>query len=250
MMPSSKSLNSGGGKTLLPIETFRPSGDYSRFESEVIRPFIRSSRAHSDLFNQSQLPVSFAPGRPSIEDMRKFLEETDYNHSISHPLPSASNGSSLPGYVIPLVGYISSKQPDCFVWEAGHFKKGAKVMLGRSGRLARVLGFGGIGRNYVMMKLEELGRNCEGEPPIICMVVSAHPNKTWLVALQFVSSFLFKRFLGSMRDFMDEDETSDEMSEHLGFFGGLGDSVGALTSSTEIQCMGEVDFVEGEGASN
>ena len=123
-------------------------------------------------------------------------------------------------------------------------------MLGKSGHLAMVLGFGGIGRNYVMMKLEELGRNCEGEPPIIHMVVSAHPNKTWLVTLQFVSSFLFKRFFGLMRDFMDEDGTPDEMSENLDFFGGLGESVGALTSSTEIQCMGEVDFVEGEGASN
>ena len=105
-------------------------------------------------------------------------------------------------------------------------------------------------KNYVMMKLEELGRNCEGVAPILHMVVSARPNETWLVILQFLGSFLFKRFLGSMKDFMDEDRTPDGMSDNSEFFGGLGECVGVLMSSTEIQHMDEVDFVEGEGAFN
>jgi hypothetical protein len=181
--------------------------------------------------------------------MRTFLEETDYNRSISHSLPSVGNGSPLPDIILPLVGYISSKHSDCFVWEAGYFKKGEKVQLGKSGRLARVLGFGGFGKNYVMMKLEELGRNLEGEAPIRRMVVSARPNEPWLAALHFIGSFFFKKFLGSMKDFMDEDRSPDELSDNSEFFGGLGESVGVLTSSTEIQRMDNADSVEGEGAS-
>jgi hypothetical protein len=130
--------------------------------------------------------------------------------------------SQLPDIILPLVGFISSKQPDCFVWEAGYFKKGKKVQLGKSGHLARVLGFGGIEKNYVMMRMEELGRNLEGEAPICHMIISAHPNETWLVALHFVGSFFFKRFLGSMKDFMDEDRTPNEMSDNLEFFGWVG----------------------------
>jgi hypothetical protein len=181
--------------------------------------------------------------------MRTFLEETDYNHFISHSLPSAENGSPLPDQIFPLTGYISSKQSDCFVWRAGYFKKGEKVQLGKSGCLARVLGLGGIGKNYVMMKLEEFGRNLEGEAPIHRMVVSAHPTKTWIVALHFLGSFFFKRFLGLMKDFMDEDRTPDEISDNSEFFGGLGESIGVLMSPSEIQCMDNADFIEGEGAS-
>ena len=48
---------------------------------------------------------------------------------------------------------------------------------------------------------------------------------------------------------MDEDRTSDKMSDNSEFFGGLEESVGVLTSSTEIQRMDDADFVEGEGAS-
>jgi hypothetical protein len=65
-----------------------------------------------------------------------------------------------------------------------------------------VLGFGGIGKNYVIMKMKELGRNLEGEAPILHMVVSACATETWLAVLHFFGSFLFKRFLGSMTDFM------------------------------------------------
>jgi hypothetical protein len=60
----------------------------------------------------------------------------------------------------------------------------------------------------------------------------------------------FKRFLRSMKDFMDKNRTLDEMSDNSKFFGGLGESAGVLMSSTEIQHMDEADFVEREGASN
>jgi hypothetical protein len=103
--------------------------------------------------------------------MCAFLEKTDYNRFISHPLSSARNGSPLPDHITPLVGYISFKQPDCFIWEAEYFKKGTKVQLGKSGHLARVLGFGGIGKNYVMMKMEELGRNLKIFSGLYCAPV-------------------------------------------------------------------------------
>src|SRR6202050_2794006 len=106
------------------------------------------------------LNISTAPGHPSIEDTSQFLDETDYNNGLDN----ARNNSLLPKnlpiltHPIPicqLVGYISKKHPDCCVLEGGFFKKGSEVILGSSGRMARVLGVCGLGRNYVMMRVQE-----------------------------------------------------------------------------------------------
>ena len=68
-------------KPVHPIETFRNSTDYRQFESTVIRPFLREARGRAIIYANSQLGISTAPSRPSIEDIYHFLNETDYNHN-------------------------------------------------------------------------------------------------------------------------------------------------------------------------
>ena len=89
--------------------------------------------------------------------------------------------------------------------KGGFFEKGSEIILGSSGRMARVLGVRGLGRNYVMMRVQELGGILEGETVIQRMVVSSPPTSLWLVLLQIFVSCLFKPILGLMMDFVDED---------------------------------------------
>ena len=56
------------------------------------------------------------------------------------------------------VGYISNKHPDCYVWQSGFFNAGSHVVLGTMYRKVKIVGPHGVGRNYIMMKLEEVGR--------------------------------------------------------------------------------------------
>src|ERR1700683_4295743 len=93
------------------------------------------------------------------------------------------------------------------------FKKGSEVILGSSGRMARVLGVCGLGRNYVMMRVQELGGILEGETVIQRMVVSSPPTLLWLVLLQVFVSRLFKPILGLMLDFVHEDRIGCNMDE-------------------------------------
>jgi len=201
-----------------PIETFWHLSDYPQFESAVIQPFLCAAQTRATLFSETDLDISTAPGRPSIEDIFQFLDETDYNHGLDH----AHNNSLLPDNlpilphpipICPLVGYISKKHLDCFVLEGGFFKKGSEVILGSSGRMARVLGVCGLGRNYVMMRVQELGGILEGETVIQSMVISSPPTLLWLVLLQIFVSRLFKPILGSMMDFVDEDRIGCNMDE-------------------------------------
>src|SRR6202453_5347369 len=111
------------------------------------------------------------------------------------------------------LGYISKKHPDCFVLEGGFFEKGSKVILGSSGRMARVLGVCGLGKNYVMMKVQELGGILEGETVIQRMVISSPPTSLWLVLLQVFVSRLFRPILGSMKDFVDEDRIGGDKGD-------------------------------------
>jgi hypothetical protein len=54
-------------------------------------------------------------------------------------------------------GYFSPNRAGYFVWESGYFKEGSLVGLGASGRIAEVFEVGGVGRNFFMMKLREVG---------------------------------------------------------------------------------------------
>src|ERR1700677_2587289 len=67
-----------------PIKTFRHSSDYPQFESTVIQPFLCAAREQATLFSETDLNISTAPGRPSIEDIFDFLDKTNYNHGLDH----------------------------------------------------------------------------------------------------------------------------------------------------------------------
>jgi hypothetical protein len=130
-------------KLVHPIETFQNSTDYCQFESTVIQPFLREAQGQAIIYADSQLGISTAPGRPSIEDIYHFLNETDYNRNFQL-LPNKStfskntSVSTCPVSTPQLVGYISKKHPDCFVLEEGFFEKGLEVILGSSGRRCHV----------------------------------------------------------------------------------------------------------------
>jgi hypothetical protein len=203
-------------KPVHPIETFRNSTDYRQFESTVIRPFLREARGRAIIYADSQLGISTAPGRPSIEDIYRFLTETDYNRNsqlLSDKSTSSKDTSvsTCPVSTPRLVGYISEKHPDCFVLEEGFFEKGLEVILGSSGRRVRILGVCGLGRNYVMMKVIELGGILQGEVSIQRMAVSSRPSSVWIATLHWIVSRLFKPVLGSMLDFADEEKMEDSM---------------------------------------
>ena len=44
------------------------------------------------------------------------------------------------------------------MWQSGFFEAGSHVVLGMTYRKAKIVGPDGVGRNYMMMKLEEVGR--------------------------------------------------------------------------------------------
>ena len=152
-----------------PFETFHPSTDYSNFEANVIPPAIRAARSRAEL---SQAPD---PGRPvfsvpcpSLEETLQFLLETDYNHPghqlcLPPPLSTPKLSVTIPltrmmSVVSYISSYISNKHPDCYVWQSGFFEAGSHVVLGRTYRKAKIVGPDGVGRNYIMMKLKEVGR--------------------------------------------------------------------------------------------
>jgi len=87
---------------------------------------------------------------------------------------------------------VAKSTPDCFVLEKGSFEKGLEVFLGSSGRQVRILGVCGLGRNYVMMRVIELGGILEGEVTIWRMAVSSCPSSVWIATLHWIVSWLFK----------------------------------------------------------
>ena len=148
-----------------PFETFRPSTDYSNFEANVIHPAIRAARSRAELSQALDPghPVFSAP-HPSLEETLQFLLETDYSHPghqlrLPPPLSTPKLSATIPlTCTTSVVGYVSNKHPDCYVWQSGFFEAGSHVVLGTTYRKARIVGPDGVGRNYMMMKLEEVGR--------------------------------------------------------------------------------------------
>ncbi|KIM77595.1 hypothetical protein PILCRDRAFT_11853 [Piloderma croceum F 1598] len=133
-----------------PIKLFRPSMDYQTFEAKVIRPFCLGTKAQAALGDNLCISYTFAPGLPSFDECRQTFSDMDRNHcSPSKPLPPvplANNVSSKP--LCTLHGYFSPRCADYFIWESGFFEQESAVTLGSSGRLAKVLGVGGVGRNF------------------------------------------------------------------------------------------------------
>src|ERR1700691_3288421 len=106
-------------KLVHPIETFRNSTDYCQFETTIIRPFLCEARGQAIIYADSQLGISTAPGRPSIEDIYHFLNKTNYNcnlQNLSNKSTFSKNTSvsTCPISTPRLVGYISEKHLDCF----------------------------------------------------------------------------------------------------------------------------------------
>lgn len=222
-----------------PFETFRPSMDYNTFNSEVLRPYLRDARVRRSDRASSQLRLTFAPNRSSIEELLSFLEETDYNRTLHDT--SSSVMDSQPPNILPLDGFISGNRPDCFVWEGGFFEKGASVILGDSGRMGVVKGICGIGRNFTMRGIEEYGRSPE-EVPICRMVISACPTSAALSLAHRLASLFFSPFLGSMADFLGAGGMEDVIEK--------GDisasSLSTITSSSEIRAGGDEEYSEVE----
>src|SRR6202451_3667649 len=168
-MSSSRDTESAQERPIHPFEMFRASMDdyeYALFESKIICPSIRAARSHTQLFNNSalpDLPIIFKPGLQSITNLQCFLVDTDYNcplHNLRFPLvnPVIKMSSHIPlDRMLPVKGYFSTKQPNCFVWEEGYFEKGSQVIFGTSGRLGRILWVCGVGRNFFMLRVKELG---------------------------------------------------------------------------------------------
>ena len=148
-----------------PFETFCPSTNYSNFEANVICPAICAAHSQVEL---SQAPD---PGHPvfsvphsSLEETLQFLLDTDDNHPghklhLPPPLPTLKLSATIPlTHMTSVVGYVSNKHPDCYVWQSGYFEEGSHVVLGTTYRKVKIVSSYGVGRNYIMIRLEEVGR--------------------------------------------------------------------------------------------
>lgn len=103
-------------------------------------------------------------------------------------------------------GYFSPKRAGYFVWESGYFKEGSLVRLGASGRIAEVFEVGGVGRNFFMMRLREVGNPWSGKVTAQGLIVSFNPINIRLSFTQRIKLRFFKPFLKSFKDFADEEE--------------------------------------------
>ena len=79
-------------------------------------------------------------------------------------------------------------------------------------RKVKIVGLHGVGRNYIMMKLEEVGRVPEDRIAIQRMVVSTLPSSHFyqLSFHQRLLRFFLNQFLRTFRDFTDDDDDSIE----------------------------------------
>ena len=74
------------------------------------------------------------------------------------------------------------------MWQSGFFEAGSHVVLGMTYRKAKIVGPDGVGRNYMMMKFEEVGRVPKDQVAIQRMAVSTCPSSQfylleWAIAL-------------------------------------------------------------------
>jgi hypothetical protein len=70
----------------------------------------------------------------------------DHKLHLPHLLPIPKSSAAVPlTRTTSVVGYVSNKHPDCFMWQGGYFEEGSYVVLGKSFRKARVAGSYGLG---------------------------------------------------------------------------------------------------------
>ena len=165
-----------------PFKTFCPLTNYSNFHADVIHPAIHAACSRAELSQASDpgRPVFSVP-HPSLEETLQFLLETDYNHPghklrLPPPLSTLKLSVTIPlTHTTSFVGYISNKHPNYYVWQCGFFEAGSHVVLDMTYRKVKIVRPYGVGRNYITMKLEEVGRVSEDQIAIQRMVVSTHP---------------------------------------------------------------------------
>src|SRR5258705_433609 len=82
-MSSATITNKSDSNTAHPLESFRSSMGYQRFESSVIRPFLLQTKLRDSVNVHHHTSLSFAstPGCPSLNGLIKLLSETDYNNT-------------------------------------------------------------------------------------------------------------------------------------------------------------------------
>ena len=90
--------------------------------------------------------------------------------------------------------------------------RGSHVVLGTTYRKTKTVGSYGVSRNYIMMRLEEVGRVPEDQIAIQRMVVSTHPSPLsfQLSIHQCLLWFFLNCFFGTFRDFTHDDDHSFE----------------------------------------
>ena len=239
-----------------PFETFHPSANYSNFEANVIRPAIRAVRSWAELSQALDpgRPVFSVP-HPSLEETLQFLLETDYNHlghqlHLPPPLSTPKLSVTIPlTHTMSVVGHISNKCPDCYVWQSGFFEAGSHVVLGMTYRKVKIVGPYRVGRNYIMMKLEEVGRVPEDRIAIQRMVVLKCPSSHFyqLSFHQCLFWFFLNQFLGTFRDFTDDDD-DDSFERDIKSVESSDRSSDSSSSNSEL--FDEVEFSSEEMCEN
>ena len=119
-----------------PFKTFCPSTDFSDFEADVIHPAICAACSQAELSQapDPECPV-FSVSHPSLEETLQFLLDIDYNHPghklyLPPPLPTPRLSATIPlTHTTSVVGYVSNKHPNCYVWQSGYFEEGSHVGL-------------------------------------------------------------------------------------------------------------------------
>ena len=150
------------------------------------------------------------------------------------------------GFSSSVVGYMSNMHPDCNVWQSGYFEEGSHVVLGKTYRNAKIIGSYGVGKNYVMMKLEEVGRFPEDQMAIQRMVVLTCPSSLshQLSFCQCLLWFFWKHFIGTFRDFADDDDFEKDMKSVKSSYHSLN------SSSSDSELFDEVDLSSEEMGEN
>ena len=113
-------------------------------------------------------------------------------------------------------------------------------MLGTTYRKTKIVGPDGVGRNYMMMKLEEVGKVPEDRIAIQRMVVSTCPSSQFyqLSFHRCLLCFFLNRFLGRFRDFADDDD--DSFEKHIKSVESSDWSSDSFSSNSEL--FDEVEF--------
>ena len=99
-----------------------------------------------------------------------------------------------------------------YIWHSAYFEEGSHVVLGTTYRKAKIVGSYGVGKNYIMMRLEEVGRVPEDWIVIRRIVVFTcpFPLSFQMSFHQHLLQFFLNHFLGTFRDIADNDDHSFE----------------------------------------